>query len=455
MSTRDTARRTFPPLRGRRQQPAGGRPSGSEETLPERLVAAREAKGVDLLRAERETKIRRAYLAALESGDYAQLPGSVYARGFIRNYALYLGLDPEQAVAMYVREHGDPAANDPVLVVPKGVQAPRRPLVIPTGLIAAGLVALAAVAILAYIAFQLVRFAEPPGLAVTDPAESVVTVAEKTTAYTLRGTTIPGGEVTIDVPGRDSIQVTAGSDGAWLKTVDLRNGKNQFVITARDPKTQSTAKEPVQLIINVPLSAVLAPTLTVDSPAEGASFQNGAIPVSGHTSNATAVTVSAAFVAPDASLGPSSRPASNPRPVNADVADDGSFSSSLDLTAGSWAVSVTALSDAGKTTTVTRSITVAYKGVVLVIDVKGGRAWMKLWVDGGLSAQTGAGGKTFQDGDTLTIRADQKIEVWTGNPAATYFTLNGTRLGALGTAAAPQTWLFQPPNPPKQTNRRN
>jgi hypothetical protein len=54
---------------------------------------------VDLLRAERDTKIRARYLAALEQGDYRELPGAVYTKGFLRNYALYLGLDPDDASA--------------------------------------------------------------------------------------------------------------------------------------------------------------------------------------------------------------------------------------------------------------------------------------------------------------------------------------------------------------------
>ena len=73
-------------------------------SLPDRLVAARERKGVDLYRAERDTKIRARYLAALERGDYRELPGSVYTKGFLRNYAVYLGLDPEDVLRQWRRE---------------------------------------------------------------------------------------------------------------------------------------------------------------------------------------------------------------------------------------------------------------------------------------------------------------------------------------------------------------
>ena len=61
------------------------------------LQTARERKGVDLARAERETKIRARHLAALESGDFSALPAQVYAKGFLRNYSTYLGLDASAA----------------------------------------------------------------------------------------------------------------------------------------------------------------------------------------------------------------------------------------------------------------------------------------------------------------------------------------------------------------------
>ena len=90
MTTRDQVRRAVGAERDARV-PA----SDSAPGLPERLLAARERKGVDLYRAERDTKIRARYLAALERGDYRELPGAVYTKGFLRNYALYLGLDPD------------------------------------------------------------------------------------------------------------------------------------------------------------------------------------------------------------------------------------------------------------------------------------------------------------------------------------------------------------------------
>jgi transcriptional regulator with XRE-family HTH domain len=42
--------------------------------------------------------IRVKYIQAIESSDISQLPGKVYARGYIATYAEFLGIDPEQAV---------------------------------------------------------------------------------------------------------------------------------------------------------------------------------------------------------------------------------------------------------------------------------------------------------------------------------------------------------------------
>jgi cytoskeleton protein RodZ len=69
--------------------------------LGDTLREARVARGVSLSEAERDTKIRAKYLSALEDDNLTMLPGPVYARGFLRNYAQYLGIDPDEAMEMF------------------------------------------------------------------------------------------------------------------------------------------------------------------------------------------------------------------------------------------------------------------------------------------------------------------------------------------------------------------
>ena len=58
------------------------------------LKKARLAQGLQIQDIERDTKIRSKFIIALEEGDDANLPGDVSARGFLKNYAEYLSIDP-------------------------------------------------------------------------------------------------------------------------------------------------------------------------------------------------------------------------------------------------------------------------------------------------------------------------------------------------------------------------
>ncbi len=479
MTSRDHARRASvesrPAVQRIDEAEGDDRPIGA--SLPDRLAAARERKGVDLYRAERDTKIRAHYLAALERGDYRELPGAVYTKGFLRNYAIYLGLDPEDVLRQWRRERGDTTTVEPVVVAPQPLLEAPRPLTFSPSVVVAALMTLAVIGFGVYLAVQLLRFAKPPTLTVTSPAQAVLEVDESATTFRLEGTSSPGATVKIAVPGRDQpYTVTALADGTWSADVELRRGKNQFDIGATDPETGKQAETPRTVVITVPYLVIQAPTLTVSQPVDGTTFENGAIPIEGTTTNATKVVVNATWLGPaDGSSPPppSPTPAATPTPIPTttpsaapgaspgpsaappgtvvDVADDGSFSTPLELTQGRWSITVTAVSDGGKTASLTRTVTVAYSGVNLVITIKGGSAWLKVWVDGVLDPSTPQGGRVYASGRTLTFTGKTSVEVRTGSSGNTYYTLNGVSLGTLGKAGIPETWLFQPPDPPTQT----
>jgi cytoskeletal protein RodZ len=439
-------------------------------SLPERLLAARERKGVDLYRAERDTKIRSRYLAALEHGEYGELPGAVYTKGFLRNYALYLGLDPEDVIRQWKRERVDSEVSaEPVLSVPRPLAAPRQGLTFSPVIVVAALLTVLIAAFAVYMGVQLVRFAKPPTLLVTSPGQAVIDVPEDTTTYTFRGTTIAGATVSISAAGRsEPYRAKADNSGLWTQDVELRRGRNQFDISALDPETGKTSDRTERVFITVPFLVIEAPTLSIDSPAEGAQFQNGAIPVRGTTSNAKEVAIKAVQTAnvdgtPIVPVTPASpAPGSSAAPLaegptvgpfSVTPGSDGSFDTPLDLSEGKWQIVVMATSAEGKATTLTRNVSIVYKGVNLVVTVKGSTAWLKVWVDGKVSKVTGAGGTVFSPGKVLTFAAKQSVEVRTGKSSATYFTLNGEDLGHMSNKGNPETWLFAPPDPPVKTNR--
>jgi cytoskeletal protein RodZ len=458
MTARDQLRRTA--SANRSELPGSPRdpgPSDAPVSLPERLYAAREIKGVDLYRAERDTKIRARYLSALERGDYKELPGAVYTKGFLRNYALYLGLDADEILEQWRRERGNPRETPQAPVAPRPLAAPRKGLTFSPFIIVLALMTVGVLIFAAYLGVQLLRFAKPPTIAVTQPSTAVVDAEDNATSYTLRGVTLAGATVNIVSPGRDPYNVTADSTGAWRAEVDLRRGRNEFDVSALDPDTGKHSDENILIYITVPFLEAEAPRLGVDQPAEGATYENGAIPVQGSATNATSVVMTAAYLGPaeGAPAGGKSSPAppALPKPETVAVGDDGSFTGSYELTAGKWAITFTASSPA-KTTIITRNVTVAFKGVNVVVEIKSGRAWLKVWVDGQVSDKTTAAGRVYAPGDTLTFRAKDSVEVRTGKSSATYFTVNGIDLGRMNDVGNPETWLFAPPDEPVRTDRR-
>jgi cytoskeleton protein RodZ len=460
MTTRDHARRAAQRFGvGERADAVDPGPS-----LPDRLTAARERKGVDLARAERDTKIRVRYLSALESGDYRDLPGAVYTKGFLRNYAIYLGLDPEDVLRQWRRERGEATAPEPAIVPPRPLDEPARPLNFSPSVVVGALLTAGVVLFFIYLSAQLLRYSRPPDLAVTNPAQAVIDVEESTTSYRLAGTSTPGATISILTPGQEQpYRTTAQSDGTWAVQVDLRRGQNRFEISAVNPETGKEAETPRTVVITVPFLVFQAPTLTVTQPVEGTTYGNGAIVVEGTTTNAATVLVTTAFLgsapgAPPATATPTAPPASpgaSAGPANGttiNVADDGSFSiPPLELAAGRWAITVTATSAQGQTATQTRKIVVAYSGVNLVVTIRGGSAWIKVWVDGELVGPQS--GRVYVGGKTITFHGTTSIEIRTGSSGSTHFTLNGTSLGALGKSGVPETWLFKPPDPPVKTQR--
>jgi cytoskeletal protein RodZ len=79
----------------------GGVTTDSSRPLGEWLRQRREELGISLEQAEADTRIRRTYLEALESEEFNALPDHVVGRGFLRNYASYLALDPKEASGRY------------------------------------------------------------------------------------------------------------------------------------------------------------------------------------------------------------------------------------------------------------------------------------------------------------------------------------------------------------------
>jgi len=108
-----------------------------KHTIGALLRETRENYGGDIERIATALRIRPAYLTALEEGRYDSLPAPVYALGFVRAYAIHMGLDGEEAVRRFKQEaSGLEISRDLIFPIPLADRSiPRKPILITAGVL--------------------------------------------------------------------------------------------------------------------------------------------------------------------------------------------------------------------------------------------------------------------------------------------------------------------------------
>jgi hypothetical protein len=101
--------------------------------IGKRLSDARTARGIEVAAVEDRLKIRARYIRAMEEERWDLLPGPAYARGFLRTYGDFLGLDGAALAAEYRRlpkpQEAEPEADRVHQITPSGrpgLAPPRR-----------------------------------------------------------------------------------------------------------------------------------------------------------------------------------------------------------------------------------------------------------------------------------------------------------------------------------------
>jgi hypothetical protein len=105
----------------------GAPPDSNLGTL---LRSRRQAQGLTLAQASAATRVRAVNLAAIEDGEMQRLAAPVYARGYVRAYARYLGLDPDEIVGMM---QGGPPDSHRLLALDGSIAHPRMTITAPIG----------------------------------------------------------------------------------------------------------------------------------------------------------------------------------------------------------------------------------------------------------------------------------------------------------------------------------
>lgn len=204
------------------------------------LKRQREIRGISLKEIADVTKISRRFLEAIEKNDLDTLPAPVFTRGFIREYARYVGLDPSEMVAGYMesvrrREAAEEAA-EPTLEHP--IAAPSAPRTEEKPPQAKTIWSI--IAIVALLVVVVIFFARRDA---TDEAERAV--PDVTATQTATATVAPA-EAPADAPqqplGEELTMRIRAAEDSWVDLVaDGETAVNQVipagseeVVTARD-----------------------------------------------------------------------------------------------------------------------------------------------------------------------------------------------------------------------------
>jgi cytoskeletal protein RodZ len=420
---------------------------GELHKLGEVLRTAREAKGVDLARVERDTKIRTRYLTALEEGDYPELPGPVYTKGFLRNYGAYLGLDTEYLVDLYRLESAQPTSEKPTLPIPPRPIATRRrrSLVVTPGVIGWAVLTVLVVGLVVYVGFELVTFARQPGLRITQPEADIA--GYDRLEYRIVGVTEPNSSITVDGL-RENPTTTADAHGNFSIVVALVPGSNVITVTANDPLTDRRTA-PVSRTIVVGSggpSASPGGGVLITAPRDGATLR-GTFKVSGTAPADARVTLSAKLMSPAA---PSIRveslvgdpvriPRSDPLapdPQTVSAGADGAYSASMTLPPGTWDVRAT--TEAGGEPVVRRVTVQPASGLHGVLRVRGGTSYLEIDQDG--EPMKNVSGHNADSGARVDLAARHELRIRVGNAGVVRLVINGIDLGPMGRPGTVVEW---------------
>jgi len=170
--------------------------------LGEVLAAKRGERGLTIEQAAAATRVRAHYLSALESDELERLVAPVYAKGHLRTYARFLGLDPEPLVKMLKAETQDAGRQ---LGIGNQIARPRMVLTAPA-IVAAGIVLLAG----AFGGYAWRQMQVDPRPAGGSPAAQVTAAVASTPAPTPKPQTRP---IVVEVRVTEEVWINVFVDG--------------------------------------------------------------------------------------------------------------------------------------------------------------------------------------------------------------------------------------------------
>ena len=203
-------------------------------TVGQILKKARLEKGIGIEEVASATKIRLEYLQALEEDNFQKLPSVAFGRGFLKNYAEFLGLSPKPLTAIFRRDFIQEKKEE---ILPKSViqplgegmihWTPKLTVLLVTAIFFFG--------IFTYFGFQYFSLAGSPSLELISPQDGQKVSEDKIEVV---GKTSPDALVMVNT---NSVLVSAA--GEFRYQLDLFPGENKIMIEVKNKAGKQTKAE--------------------------------------------------------------------------------------------------------------------------------------------------------------------------------------------------------------------
>ncbi|MEO6508357.1 MAG: helix-turn-helix domain-containing protein [Patescibacteria group bacterium] len=185
-------------------------------SVGELLSNERIRKNLTLKQVEKEIRIREKMLQAVEDNDWTQFSSKIYITGIIRNYAKYLGLDPNKMLIFFRRDY---EKKEEIKFKKSVSQSYLKP---ETKKLFYGVLTLIVLIFFAYFTFQLKLFLSPPKVTLLSPT---TTHFKNETSVKVLGRTEK--DATITILGE---KVYPSKDGFFEYIFPLSTKKNNLVV---------------------------------------------------------------------------------------------------------------------------------------------------------------------------------------------------------------------------------
>jgi len=191
------------------------------KTVGQILSEKRTELKLTLAEIEKETKIRRKYLEAIEKDEFSVVEDGTTLKGFIRNYTKALGLSPENLLAVFRRDYPEKFEND---IIPKKIVetvdnekkirwTPKLTFFLTIFIIVSS--------VTFFLVREYINFSSPPPLWVYSPKEK----------ERVKGAIIVSGKTDKDASVKiDNINISVLRDGTFKEEIILPKGENIVTI---------------------------------------------------------------------------------------------------------------------------------------------------------------------------------------------------------------------------------